>query len=646
MRVASAATNAVSTRRLLLVTGDMTGTGAATAGIDESTVGRNGGVVLARLTALLELVGALILAGLFCVVMLAVLRRYLLGGGLVWSDELAIWLHVALIAVGMPLAATSALAMRLDAIVGLLPLRARRVASVLADAVAVHGSLVLALGGAKVATLVGGVSTVLGLPESLRFTSFAIGGGLTMLVVLWRAASDRSAAAALVSLLLGCAAYGAAQFPIGPSLAPPSLIAGLAAGLGLLLGAPLPFALLAGVSLTGAFGGLMPEPAIVQTTVAGVSKFLLLAIPFFLLAGEILTGGGLAERLVRFAASLVGHFRAGLAQTALVSSVLFSGASGSSVANAAFGAKVMAPTLVARGYPPANAAAIVAGVSMLDNIIPPSIAFLLLAAATNLSVGSLLVGGFIAGGVLALALAVGIQVSVRDIVAAAPKASGRERASAFLGALPAIGLGVVVVAGIRFGLVTVTEASALAVAYALVACFALRSLDGRGVWLALRRTATEAAAVGLLIGASAPFAFLLALDGVSGRMAALVTALGGGPFAVMLLANLVLLVGGLVLDIGAAILLLAPLLLPVAIAAGLDPIQFGVILVVNLMIHGLTPPLGVLVYVVSGIMRVPAGHVFRAVLPLLAALLVALAILSVGAAAWPSLPPSIKGVFS
>ncbi len=576
--------------------------------------------------------------------MAAVLRRYVLGGGLVWSDELAIWLNVALVAVGMPLAATSALAMRLDVIVRLMPARGQDVARVVADAVAVHGALVLAIGGAGVAQLVGGTSTVLGLPESLRFASFAVGGGLTVLVVLWRAALDRSVVSMLASLILGVALYLAAQTATGLFVATPSLIAGLFAGAGLILGAPLPFALLAGVSLTGAFGGLLPEPAIVQNTVSGVSKFLLLAIPFFLLAGELLTAGGLAERLVRFAAALVGHLRAGLAQTALVSSVLFSGASGSSVANAAFGAKVMAPTLVARGYRPADAAAIVAGVSMLDNIIPPSIAFLLLASATNLSVGSLLVGGLIAGGVLALALGVGIHLTVRE-VEPRPKASAQERRRSLVGALPAIGLGVVVVVGIRFGVVTVTEASALAVTYALVVCLALRSLSGATVLASLKKAAVEASAVGLLIGASAPFAFLLALDRVSDQMAGLVTALGGGPYAVMLLANLVLLVAGLFLDIGAAILLLAPLLLPVAIAAGLDPIQFGVILVVNLMIHGLTPPLGILVYVVSGITRVPAGHVFRAVLPLLASLLCALALLCLGAAAWPSLPPSFKELF-
>jgi len=598
-----------------------------------------------RLTRSLEWLGGAILAVLFLVVMTAVARRYLFGDGLAWSDELAIWLNVALVAVGAPLAATGALAMRLDVVVGLLPAPGRRIAAVLAEGIAVHGALVLALGGASVAALVGGTSTVLGLPESLRFATFAVGGGLTLAVILWRAALTQSWPAALAALVVGIGLYALSQRATGLFVETPSLVAGLSAAAGLLLGAPLPFALLAGVSLSGAFGGMLPEPAIVQNTVAGVSKFLLLAIPFFLLAGELLTAGGLADRLVRFAATLVGHLRAGLAQTALVASVLFSGASGSSVANAAFGAKVMAPALVARGYPPANAAAIVAGVSMLDNIIPPSIAFLILAAATNLSVGSLLVGGFVAGAVLTAALAIGIHLSVRDVVASQPRAAAGERMRAFIGALPAIGLGVVVVVGIRFGVVTVTEASAFAVAYALVACLALRGLGLGGVLLALRKAAGEAAAVGLLIGASAPFAFLLAVDRVAEQVTALVTALGGGALAVMLLSNLVLLVAGLVLDIGAAILLLAPLLLPAAIAAGLDPVQFGVVLVVNLMIHGLTPPLGILVYVVSGIMRLSPAAVFRAVLPLLASLLVALLVLCLAVAAWPSLPISFKELF-
>lgn len=190
---------------------------------------RQGERWLAGVSAVLEWLGAAVLGLLFAIVMLAVLRRYLFGAGLIWSDELAIWLNVALVALGMPLAATSALSMRLDVLVRLLPGAGQRLAAILADAIAIHGALVIAIGGAGVAALIGGTSTVLGLPESLRFAAFAIGGGLTVLLLLWRAALDRSAAAALASLLLGIGLYLAAQSTTGLSLTTPSLVAALAA---------------------------------------------------------------------------------------------------------------------------------------------------------------------------------------------------------------------------------------------------------------------------------------------------------------------------------------------------------------------------------------------------------------------------------
>ena len=147
------------------------------------------------------------------------------------------------------------------------------------------------------------------------------------------------------------------------------------------------------------------------------------------------------------------------------------------------------------------------------------------------------------------------------------------------------------------------------------------------LYAAFRQAAVEAAAIGLLIGTAGPFAFLLAVDDVSGLISHLTTVLGGSALAVILLSNIILLVVGLVLDIGAAILLFGPILLPAAVAAGIDPIHFGVIIVVNLMIHGLTPPLGMLIFVVSGVTRIPASALFKAVVPYLLALLVSLALL-------------------
>jgi len=580
----------------------------------------------------LKLFGALVLAVLFVLVMTSVTLRYVFGSGLIWSEELAIWLNILLVAIGAPLAVTGPLAMRLDVIVQFFPVSLQKIARLLADAVAVDAGLILALGGANVVGAIGGTSTVLGLPEWLRFAAISAGGGLTILMLLGRSMVDDGLQRAAFVLGLGIALYLLAHNVHFAPISAPSLAAGVVAAIGLVLGAPLPHTLLVGVSFAAPFGALLPETALVQNTVVGVSKFLLLAIPFFLLAGGLLTEGGLADRLVRFAATLVGHMRGGLAQTTLVSSVMFSGASGSSVANAAFGAKVMVPALVSHGYALPRASAIVAATAMLDNIIPPSIAFLILATATNLSVGSLLVGGFVAGGVLALALGIALYLTSRGEKPSRAPASGVEKARAFVSSLPAIGLGVVVVIGIRFGVVTTTEASALAVAYALIVCIALRSIGGKTLYESFAQAAGEAAAIGLLIGTAAPFAFLLAIDRVSELVTSFVTALGGGPFAVMLVANVVLLIAGLVLDIGAAILLLAPLLLPAAIVAGIDPIQFGVILVVNLMIHGLTPPLGILVYVSSGISGARPAQVFREVVPLLLALLAALAVLCVASA--------------
>ncbi len=600
--------------------------------IEASGASRVFALALDRLSAALQWLGGIVLAVLFALVLTSVTLRYVFGSGFIWSEELAIWLNVVLVAIGAPLAVAGPLAMRLDVVVQFFPRWLQKIARVVADGIAIDAGLILALGAVDVVGAIGGTSTVLGLPEWLRYAAIAAGGGLTVFVLFSKAVVQDGFTRAFLILATGIALYLAAHHLHAVSLSAPSLAAGVAAAIGLILGAPLPHTLLVGVALAKPFGALLPEPALVQNTVVGVSKFLLLAIPFFLLAGGLLTEGGLADRLVRFAATLVGHLRGGLAQTTLVSSVMFSGASGSSVANAAFGAKVMVPALVSNGYALPRAAAIVAATAMLDNIIPPSIAFLILATATNLSVGALLVGGFVAGGVLALALGVGLYLTSRDEKPSREAASGPERARAFIASLPAIGLGVVVVVGIRFGVVTTTEASALAVAYALVVCLALRSINGRTLFSAFRQAAGEAAAIGLLIGTAAPFAFLLAIDRVSDLVTSMVTTLGGGPFAVMLIANIVLLIAGLVLDIGAAILLLAPLLLPAAILAGIDPIQFGVILVVNLMIHGLTPPLGILVYVASGVSGARPAQVFREVIPLLLALLAALAVLCIASA--------------
>ncbi|AYM64131.1 TRAP transporter large permease subunit [Agrobacterium fabrum] len=582
-------------------------------------------VMLSRFDAVLGAVAALILAALLLVVLINVTLRYLFHTGFIGAEDLGIWLNVAMIAVGAPLSLKSALAMRLDVFVRFLPPRFHAATEILADAFSFVAALILAFGGVEIAAMLGGTSPTLGLPEWVRFGFLGAGGALIFIYLALQRFSEGKTFAVLLSMTIAVVAYvGLPQVFVDTTL-PPSLFLALTAAVGLVLAAPLAHAFLAAAYVAIAFGSNLPEPAIVSSTVTGMSKFLLLAIPFFLLAGSLLTISGVANQLVRFAASVVGHRQAGLAQTTLLTSVLFSGASGSSVANAAFGASTFQPELVKHGYPPAQAGAIIAATSVLDNVIPPSIAFLILATATNLSVGSLLVGGFFAGGLMAACLGVAIHLSVRS-VDTLPRATGAERWRSAIAAIPAFGLGVIVVVGIRIGIVTTTEAAALAALYTLLLGFGYRLGVGR-IFATFRQSAGEAAAIGLLIGTAGPFAFLLAVDNVSGLVTDFVTVLGGSKIAVLLLSNLILLAVGLVLDIGAAILLFGPILLPAAMAAGIDPIHFGVILVVNLMIHGLTPPLGMLIFVVSGVTRVPAAALFRAVIPYLVSLLVALAIL-------------------
>jgi tripartite ATP-independent transporter DctM subunit len=575
--------------------------------------------------AVLGVAAALTLAVLLGVVLTSVFLRYFMSSGFLGAEDLGIWLHVGLISLGAPLSLKSALAMRLDFFVRLLPARLHPAIQAVADVFSVLAAIILLFGGTDIMTMLGGTSPTLGIPEWIRFGFLGAGGLMILIVLLLQRFAETRPRAALFSLVTGAAIYACIPYASIDTDLPPSLFLALAAATGLLVAAPLPHAFLAAAYLAIAFGSSLPEPAIVSSTVTGMSKFLLLAIPFFLLAGALLTASGIATRLVRFASSMVGHRRAGLAQTTLLTSMLFSGASGSSVANAAFGASIFQPELVRHGYPPAQAGAIIAATSVLDNVIPPSIAFLILATATNLSVGSLLTGGLFAGALMAICLAVAIHLTLHQQVAG-PKAGGSERWCAAFSAIPAFGLGIIVVIGIRFGIVTTTEAAALAALYTLA--LAISARPGAASLLAsFRQAATEAAAIGLLIGAAGPFAFLLAVDNVSGLVTDFVALLGGSALAVMLLSTLILLVVGLVLDIGAAIVLFAPILLPAAVAAGIDPIHFGVIIVVNLMIHGLTPPLGMLIFVVSGVTDVPAPSLFRAVVPYLLALLVSLAIL-------------------
>lgn len=576
----------------------------------------------------------LALSSLILILLVNVLGRYLFGSALIWAQEAAIWLFVYLIFLGLPLAQRRQGHIALTMLVDRLPPRLFGLAAVLIDAILGYVTLMLLLASLELMQRIGGTSPALLLPVWLKFLFIPLGCAVSLLFITlqgfergelrWRGP---------LGLLLAGLSYLLLQELQVVELAghSASLVMGLSFIIALLLGVPVAFALLFGVLLSGLALPLLPPPALAQNIVNGAGKFLLLAVPLFLTAGTLMNSGGLTRQLMDFAFTLVGHLRGGRGQVSVLASLLYGGVSGSSYSEATLGAKLLVPQMIRQGYPPPLAGAITAASAVLPNIVPPSVALLILAAAANLSVGALWIAGIGPGLLLALCLmlAVWLIARHRGHDAPAPRATLRHMACQGVQAAPVLVLALVIIGGIRFGVVTPTEAGVIAVAYSLLlGLLAYRAYDLAGLWQALQTSAVESALIGLLIGAAAPFAFILVADQVPQAFVALLMGLTGEAWAVLLLANLLLLVAGLFLDIGAAILILAPLLMPVAAAAGIDPIHFGLVIVVNLMLGGLTPPVGMLAFVTAGIIGVPAHQLFRALLPLLAALLLGLLIIT------------------
>ncbi len=369
-------------------------------------------LALAKIEAVLGAILVVLLASLLAIVSAAVVARYVFNSSFAWTEELAQWLFASMIFLGLPLGSSLLDVMRVEVLVNRLRGAWRQAADHAADVIGLFGLVGLLTGASAVVNAIGGHTPVLGLPEQARFAIVAGGAFLALAVYLLRA----HLAGKWVSLrLLFIVAVTVLQIAINQGWLVPavvwsgSAVASIAIAVALVLGVPVPMAFLFGVLLAVFSGSTLPAGAVVQNLVGGASRFLLLAIPFFLLTGTLISAGKLSHRIVRLSDSLVGHRRAGLAQTTLVTNSLFSCVSGSSVADAALGSKILVPQLVAKNYPAPYAAALVASTAVLDNIIPPSVAFLILAAATNLSVGDLWLSGVGGGLILAAAMAITIH---------------------------------------------------------------------------------------------------------------------------------------------------------------------------------------------------------------------------------------------
>jgi tripartite ATP-independent transporter DctM subunit len=389
----------------------------------------------------------------------------------------------------------------------------------------------------------------------------------------------------------------------------------------LAIGVPVAFALGLATVTALAITDSFPLLVLLKETFTGIDSFPLLAVPFFILAAELMSGGSLTDVLLRFASQFVGHRRGGLGYTNVVSLTFFSGISGSALADAAGPGAMLIRMMDKAGYDRAYAAALTAATAIVGPIIPPSIIMIIYALADDrVSVGALFMAGILPGILIAVAMClVNARVSCqRDYRGEAPVLERSARWRTTWRAMPALLLPVLILGGMRAGWFTPTEASVVAVFYALVCGrYVYRTLQWRAVPDILWRSALLTASVLIIIGLSASFAWVLTIEGVPQQVAGWIAELHLAPWLFLLVINVFLLIFGIFIEPLPGVMVLVPILAPVAAAVGIDPVHFAMIVIYNLTLGMITPPVGGLLFVTSNVSRVPLAALTRELHPFL-----------------------------
>lgn len=397
----------------------------------------------------------------------------------------------------------------------------------------------------------------------------------------------------------------------------------------LILGLPI-FLAMAGSAIAVIGTGDIPLSVVAQRISAGVQSFPLLAVLLFTLAGALMNESGISDRLFALTRAFVGHIRGGLAQSVVISNVFLSGISGSSVADCAASARIFVPQLTKAGCGQGFAAALCAASSSLGPIIPPSILMVIYAWQANTSLGDLFWAGIIPGLVIAVCLmiVVAIIASKRNF----PKDGGMSSArlwSTFKQAFWALMMPVLILGGFRAGVFTATEIAGVAAAYSfIVGTFFYRTLSFKVLPRILRTTAMETAVVLVIVAAAAPFSWILAVEQAPQMLVQAIQGFTSNPWVLLLILNVALLLLGMVMESIAIMIILVPILLPVLTAFGIDLTHFGIVLLINLVIGQLTPPVGVLLFVAGSVSRTKLSDIIREMKPFYIALIGALALVT------------------
>lgn len=594
------------------------------------------------LDRLLETICVLLMLGSVLIACLQVVMRYGFHTGVPWAEEVAVWAFCWAIFLGMAVAVGRDSHIAIDTLPKMLSQRNQTRIRFFNRAIIAAASVMFVVHGWVYVTKSIQASPAMQWPMKYYFLAIPVGGVLNLLFLLWPKAG-RGWTEGVSTVLAGIGIYLVVRY-LAPSLygeASSALVLNIVGLVLIVIGTPVAFAM-----AFGAFAAFAPFAQILLVTIgqnmgASLNSFTLLAIPFFILAAAAMNAAGITPRLVDLAVKLVGHFRGGLGQANVMANTFLAGISGSSTADASTVAKLMIPEMEKRGYDRAFSAALTASAATLANMIPPSLGLIVYAALASVSVGALFMATIVPGLMVAAALMLTVYVMSRrrgyggDIA----RASGSERLSALVLALPALTLPLVIVMGVRFGAFTATEAGAVAFVYAvLCGLFLYRQLTLGKLIAAVRDSVQDTVMIVIIIAAAAPFAWVLAYEQVPQKIAASLGALVDNPVLLQLALMVFLLIVGLFMEMIAALVILVPILVPLVVAAGIDPIHFGIIIVLNQVIGALTPPLGVLVFTTARVGGADQGATFRAVIPFtLVLILVLMVIMFIPALSlWPA----------
>lgn len=393
----------------------------------------------------------------------------------------------------------------------------------------------------------------------------------------------------------------------------------------LFMNMPIAFALGISSLATLMYEGL-PLLPVASNLYAATSKFVLLAIPFFILGGNVMDKSGISGQLIDFARTLVGHRRSGMALVTVIVACFFAAISGSGPATVAALGMILIPAMTNVGYDKSDSAALVSASGAIGIIIPPSITFVIYGSITGKSVGELFASGIIPGILMGVLLILVMMFTYRGReLKLLPRATGRERLRAFVKAIPGLLMPVIILGGIYGGFFTPTEAAAVAAIYGIIVGFITRRLKLRDLWDLLVDSVSQTAVVMLIVGTASLFSYALTLTGIaSDASSALIDISGGNKYIFLLIVNVILLIAGCFIDANSAMYIIVPILTPVAAALNIDLVHLGCIMVFNLAVGLVTPPVGVNLYVGCGIANIKLKSICKSVMPLIVAAIIAL----------------------